>query len=434
MLRAFDANANSDAAPRIDNRVVMKFGGTSVADLERIERVARHVAAEVAAGNQVCVTVSAMAGETNKLVGLAAEAGGEALARSADVDAVIASGEQVTSGLLALVLQREGIRARSWLGWQLGMITDETHTAATIHRIEGDELSASLEDGEVAVVAGFQGIGPHGRVTTLGRGGSDTTAVALAAALNAARCDIYTDVDGVYTSDPRIVASARRLGRISFEEMLEMASVGAKVLQTRSVGLAMAYGVPIRVLSSLAEPGESEACTLIMDESEIFERRVVSAVVPSRAEARIGLLGVPNVPGRSGVIFQALAEAKINIDMIVQSQARAGEAANMSFTLKESDLTLAQSVLAAKKDEIGFTDLMADQDVSKVSIIGVGMNEHSGVAARMFRALGEKGINIHNISTSEIKISALIPADYTELAVRTLHDTFGLGKGDTPDS
>ena len=418
---------------RIDHRLVMKFGGTSVADLDRIERVARHVAAERANGNQVCVTVSAMAGETNKLVDLAGRAGGEALARSPDVDAVLASGEQVTSGLLSLVLQRMGIPARSWLGWQVRVQTDDVATSATIHSIDAERIEEAFEAGEVAVVAGFQGVSPDGRVTTIGRGGSDTTAVALAAALRASRCDIYTDVDGVYTSDPRIVSNARRLDQISFEEMLEMASVGAKVLHTRSVGIAMAHGVPIRVLSSLSEPGESGACTVIMDESEILERRMVSAVVPSRAEARIALLGVPNLPGRSGLIFGALADAKINIDMIVQSQARAGESANMSFTLKEADLTLAQSVLAGLKDEIGFTDLMADQDVSKVSVIGVGMNDHSGVAAQMFKALGEKGINIHNISTSEIKISALIPADYTELAVRTLHDTFGLGKGSTPD-
>lgn len=406
----------------------MKFGGTSMADLSRIERVARHVEAEVNAGKQVCVAVSAMAGETDRLVGLAAEAGGETLNRSADVDTVIAAGEQVTAGLLALVLQRKGIKARSWLGWQVKVQTDQTHTAATILDVPADELSGSLEEGEVGVVAGFQGIGEDGRVTTLGRGGSDTTAVALAAALQAARCDIYTDVDGVYTSDPRIVSDARRLDMISFEEMLEMASQGAKVLQARSVGLAMIHDVPVRVLSSLSEPGESQACTIIVDESEMMERRVVSAVVPSRAEARIALLGVPNVPGKSAIIFRALADAKVNIDMILQSQARAGQAANMSFTLKEADLTLAQSVLAGLKDEIGYTDLMADQDVSKVAVIGVGMNDHSGVAAKVFEAIAKKGINVHNISTSEIKISVLIPADYTELAVRTLHDTFGLGE------
>lgn len=414
--------------PRQENRLVMKFGGTSVGDLQRIERVARHVAAEVDRGMQVCVNVSAMAGETDRLVALASSAAGPDFERSPDVDTVLASGEQVTAGLLALILNREGISARSFLGWQIAVKTDDEPTAAMIRHIESQKLVETLEAGQVAVVAGFQGISPEGRVTTIGRGGSDTTAVALAAALRAGRCDIYTDVDGVYTSDPRIVSSARRLGQVSFEEMLEMASQGAKVLHARSVGVAMVHGVPIRVLSSLTEPGESGACTLIMDDSDIIERRIVSAVVPSRAEARISLLGVPNVPGRSGVIFGALADAKVNIDMIVQSQARAGEAANMSFTLKEADLSLAQAILAEKKEEIGFTDLMADQDVSKVSIIGIGMNDHSGVAAQMFRAFGEKRINIHNISTSEIKISALIPADYTELAVRTLHETFDLGE------
>ncbi len=427
-MPASTASAAVRPKDRLDNRLVMKFGGTSVADLSRIERVARHVAAEVASGKEVCVVVSAMAGETDRLVGLAAAAAGEGLHRNADVDTVVSSGEQVTAGLLALVLQREGIAARSFLGWQVAMRTDDTPSAATIHHIDTTTLANTFKQGEVAVVAGFQGVSPDGRITTIGRGGSDTTAVALAAALKACRCDIYTDVDGVYTSDPRIVASARRLDRLTFEEMLEMASVGAKVLHTRSVGIAMAHGVPIRVLSSLTEPGENGACTLIMDENDIIERRTVSAVVPSRAEARISLLGVPNVPGKSGIIFTALADAKVNIDMIVQSQARAGESANMSFTLKEADLSLAQSILAGLKDEIGFTDLMADQDVSKVSIIGVGMNDHSGVAATMFAAFGKKGINIHNISTSEIKISALIPADYTELAVRTLHDAFGLGE------
>lgn len=406
----------------------MKFGGTSVADIDRIERVARHVMAEVKAGQKVCVTVSAMAGETDRLVGLTRAAGGDEATRSADYDAVVAAGEQVTAGLLALVLRRQGIEARSWQGWQVQLKTDATHGAAAILDIDEEALGHAMDRGEVAVVAGFQGISPEGRVSTLGRGGSDTTAVALAAALGAARCDIYTDVDGVYTTDPRLVPGARRLDRISFEEMLEMASQGAKVLQTRSVGLGMNHGVPIRVLSSLSEPTENPACTLIVDEDDIMERRVVSAVVPSRAEAKLSLMGVPNVPGRVAVIFAALAEAKVNIDMIVQSQARAGETANLSFTLKEEDLARANTLLAEMKEDIGFASVLADQNVSKVSIIGVGMNDHSGVAAQMFQTLAERGINIQNISTSEIKISVLIPAEYTELAVRALHDAFALGE------
>ncbi|MBB4657696.1 aspartate kinase [Parvularcula dongshanensis] len=409
------------------DRLVMKFGGTSVGDLERIERVARHVRAEIERGRKVCVTVSAMSGETNRLVDLTEKAGGGDVSRTPDYDAVVSTGEQVTAGLLALVLQRQGIRARSWQGWQAGLRTDDSHGAAVIEDIDGETLGAAIDTGEIAVVSGFQGVSPDGRISTLGRGGSDTTAVALAAALGAFRCDIYTDVDGVYTTDPRIVPGARRLDRISFEEMLEMASLGAKVLQTRSVGLGMTHNVPIRVLSSLEEPQDDPANTLITSEEHIMERRVVSAVVPSRAEAKISLLGVPNTPGKSATIFAGLASAKVNIDMIVQSQARAGEAANVSFTLKEADLSRALSHLAEMKDEVGYTDVIADQNVSKVSIIGVGMNDTSGVAAQMFRTLAERGINIQNISTSEIKISVLIPAEYTELAVRALHDAFELG-------
>ena len=412
---------------RRDDRLVMKFGGTSVGDLDRIERVARHVRAQVAEGKKICVTVSAMAGETNRLVDLTRRAGGGDVSRTPDYDAVVSTGEQVTAGLLALVLQREGLKARSWQGWQVGLRTDATHGAAVIEGIDSERLGGSLDAGEIAVVSGFQGVAPGGRISTLGRGGSDTTAVALAAALDAARCDIYTDVDGVYTTDPRIVPGARRLDQISFEEMLEMASLGAKVLQTRSVGLAMNHGVPIRVLSSLEEPRADAPCTLIVDEEAIMERRVVAAVVPSRAEAKISLLGVPNTPGKSAMIFAGLAGAKVNIDMIVQSQARAGESANVSFTLKEADLARALAHLAEVKDQVGYTDVLADQNVSKVSIIGVGMNDHTGIAAKMFETLAERGINIQNISTSEIKISVLIPAEYTELAVRALHDAFGLG-------
>ena len=414
--------------PKRADRLVMKFGGTSVADVERIERVARHVAAEVARARKVCVTVSAMAGETNRLVALTEAAGGGDVSRTPDYDAVVSAGEQVTAGLLALVLRREGLAARSWQGWQAGLRTDGTHGAAVIEAIDAEALGAAMDTGEVAVVSGFQGVSPQGRISTLGRGGSDTTAVALAAALGAERCDIYTDVDGVYTTDPRIVEGAARLDSISFEEMLEMASLGAKVLQTRSVGLGMTHDVPIRVLSSLEEPREDAPSTLITREEDIMERRVVSAVVPSRAEAKISLMGVPNTPGKSAQVFAALARAKVNVDMIVQSQARAGEAANVSFTLKEADLARALSELAALKEAVGYTDVIADQNVSKVSIVGVGMNDAEGVAARMFETLGTRGINIQNISTSEIKISVLIPAEYTELAVRALHDAFRLGE------
>ena len=419
---------HAERAQDAATRLVMKFGGTSVGDIERIERVARHVRAAAAEGHRVCVTVSAMAGETDRLVGLTQEAGGGDVSRTEDYDAVVSSGEQVTAGLLALVLRRDGVAARSWQGWQAGLRTDGTHGAAVIEGIDAGRIGAALDAGEVAVVAGFQGLSPEGRVSTLGRGGSDTTAVALAAALGAARCDIYTDVDGVYTSDPRIVGDARRLDRISFEEMLEMASLGAKVLQTRSVGLGMIHGVPIRVLSSLEEPRTGAPSTLITTEEQIMERRVVSAVVPSRAEAKISLLGVPNVPGKSAELFARLAAAKVNIDMIIQSPARQGESANISFTLKENDLARASATLADVKDEVGFTDLMVDQNVSKVSIIGVGMNDSTGIAARMFETLAARAINIQNISTSEIKISVLIPAEYTELAVRALHDAFRLGE------
>ncbi|MEM9810979.1 MAG: aspartate kinase [Pseudomonadota bacterium] len=405
----------------------MKFGGTSVGDPERIERVARHVMAARAGGWKVCVTVSAMAGETNRLVDLTERLGGGDVSREADYDAVVASGEQVTAGLLALTLNREGCSARSFQGWQIGLETDSTHGAAKITHIPQSPLLDTLNAGDVAVVAGFQGHGPDGRVTTLGRGGSDTTAVALAAALGAARCDIYTDVDGVYTTDPRVVGSARRRDILSYEEMLEMASVGAKVLQTRSVGLAMAYNVPVRVLSSLVEPGESDVGTLITGEDKIMEQEVVTAVVPSNSEAKISLLGVPDKPGRSALIFRLLAEADVNLDMIVQSPARQNSEANMSFTLGEKDLSRAMECLSQAKDDLGYEDLVADQNVSKVSVIGIGMRSHTGVAAKTFEVLAERQINIENISTSEIKISVLIASEYSELAVRALHEAFGLG-------
>lgn len=404
----------------------MKFGGTSVGDPDRIERVARHVMAARAKGMKVCVTVSAMSGETNRLVELTERLGGGDVSREADYDAVVASGEQVTAGLLALHLKAKDVPARSFQGWQMRLETNDVHGAATITNIPQDHLMAALEAGEVAVVAGFQGVSPDGRISTLGRGGSDTTAVALAAALGAARCDIYTDVDGVYTTDPRVVTTARRKPVLAYEEMLEMASVGAKVLQVRSVGLAMTYGVPVRVLSSLAEPEETDEGTLITGEENIMEKEVVTAVVPSRGEAKISLLGVPDKPGRSAAIFRMLSDAGVNIDMIVQSPARQNAEANMSFTLSEKDLNHAMEQLTAQKEVIGYDDLVADQNVAKVSVIGIGMKTHTGVAARTFEALAEKSINIENISTSEIKISVLIAADYTELAVRVLHEAFGL--------
>ncbi len=415
-----------ELAPRRDDVIVMKFGGTSVGDSERIKRVARHVRAAIVRGLKVCVTVSAMAGETNRLVHLTEDLGQGDVSRDPDYDAVVASGEQVTAGLLALHLKSLGIPARSFQGWQMGLTTDDSHGAARITHIPQERLMEALDAGEVAVVAGFQGKTASDRVSTLGRGGSDTTAVALAAALGAARCDIYTDVDGVYTTDPRIVATARRRPILAYEEMLEMASVGAKVLQTRSVGLAMAYRVPVRVLSSLLEPEETDEGTLITEEDKIMEQEVVTAVVPSVGEAKISLLGVPDKPGRSALIFRLLAEEGVNIDMIVQSPARAGEEANMSFTLSEKDLSRAMERLTLAKAQLGYDSLVANQNVAKVSVIGIGMKSHAGVAAKMFEILAEKQINIENISTSEIKISVLIAADYTELAVRALHEAFGL--------
>jgi len=420
-------NAPLRLAPTRDDVLVMKFGGTSVGDAERIERVARHVMAAKIKGFKVCVTVSAMSGETNKLVGLTETLGGGDVSRDADYDAVVASGEQVTAGLLALHLKSKGVPARSFQGWQLGLETNDSHGSAKITHIPDDKLFEALDAGEVAVVAGFQGIDPESkRISTLGRGGSDTTAVALAAALGACRCDIYTDVDGVYTTDPRIVSTATRKKALSYEEMLEMASVGAKVLQTRSVGLGMAYGVPIRVLSSLGEPEDTDDGTLITAEEDIMEQEVVTAVIPSTGEAKISLLGVPDKPGRSATIFTLLAEAGVNIDMIVQSPARAGQEANMSFTLSDKDLSHAMEKLTLAKGELGYDDLVANQNVAKVSVIGIGMKTHTGVAARMFEVLADRQINIENISTSEIKISVLIAAEYTELAVRALHEAFGL--------
>jgi aspartate kinase len=409
----------------------MKFGGTSVADLERIRRVGRLVAAEVAAGKQVAVVVSAMAGKTNELVAWTDGAGpaAQGLPSSDDeYDVVVASGEQVTAGLLAMTLRNMGLNARSWMGWQVPIITDDAHGKARIDDIPPQNLSAALDAGEIAVIAGFQGVDRQGRIATLGRGGSDTSAVAIAAAIDGA-CDIYTDVDGVYTTDPRIESKARKLARISYEEMLEMASLGAKVLQTRSVELAMSQHVPLRVLSSFVEPGEAPGQgTIVCDEEEIVEKRIVSGVAYSRDEAKISLFGLPDTPGVSSKIFGRLADANVNVDMIVQSHARSEGAANMEFTVGKRDAARAVEIVRQAQAEIGFEDVQLNEDVAKVSVIGVGMRSHAGVAKTMFTALAEKGVNIQVISTSEIKISVLIDAAYTELAVRALHAAYELDK------
>ncbi|MEH6678327.1 aspartate kinase [Phenylobacterium sp.] len=413
-------------------RLVMKFGGTSVADLERIRRVGRLVAAEVAAGHRVAVVVSAMAGKTNELVAWTDGAGAAAqgLAPSDDeYDTVVASGEQVTAGLLAMTLRNMGLSARSWLGWQIPIIADDAHGRARIEDIPPEKLAAALDAGEVAVIAGFQGVTRDGRIATLGRGGSDTSAVAIAAALKAERCDIYTDVDGVYTTDPRIETKARKLSKISFEEMLEMASLGAKVLQTRSVELAMAQHMPVRVLSSFVEPGEAPGQgTIVCDEEEIVEKRIVSGVAYSRDEAKISVFGLPDHPGVSSEIFGRLADANVNVDMIVQSHARTQDTANMEFTVGKRDAARTIEIMREAQGAIGFDDVAVNEDVAKVSVIGVGMRSHAGVAKTMFGALAEKGVNIQVISTSEIKISVLIDAAYTELAVRALHAAYGLDK------
>jgi len=427
--------------------LVLKFGGTSVADLERIRNAAAHVKREAAAGHACAVVVSAMAGQTNQLVALVEQAwdykersrqnGSHASAHydMREYDAVVSSGEQVTSGLLALVLQAMGVNARSWQGWQIPLHTDSAHRSARITGIDVGELKDRMLAGEVAVIAGFQGIAPGNRISTLGRGGSDTSAVALAAALSADRCDIYTDVDGVYTTDPRVVPKAHRLDRISYEEMLEMASQGAKVLQTRSVELAMQKGVRVLVRSSFdapdlagkgnAETGEGVG-TLVCDEDEIVEQNVVSGIAYARDEAKVTLLKVADKPGVAAQVFSPLADAHINVDMIVQNVSEDGRSTDLTFTVQSADLDRALEVLKKSKDAIGYLDLRGSTDIAKVSAIGVGMRSHAGVAAQMFSALAEKGINIEAISTSEIKISVLIDAAYAELAVRTLHSLFGL--------
>ncbi len=409
-------------------RIVMKFGGTSMAGTERIRNVASRVKKEVEAGNQVAVVVSAMAGETDRLVNFCREAA--PLHDTREYDVVVASGEQVTSGLLAMTLQAMGIPARSWLGWQLPIRTTDAHASARIEDIDCTALNAALATGEVAVIPGFQGVTANNRVTTLGRGGSDTSAVAMAAAMKADRCDIYTDVDGVYTTDPRIVPRARKLNKITYEEMLELASVGAKVLQTRSVGLAMKENVRLQVLTSFDDrPG-----TMIVGDDEIgendVERQVITGIAHDKNEAKITLTNVPDRPGAVASIFTPLAEANINVDMIIQNIGHDSGSTDVTFTVPGAELARALDALEKAKDVIGYEKLLHDTKVAKISIVGVGMRSHAGVASAMFKALGSRGINIQAISTSEIKVSVLIDEDETELAVRVLHTAYGLDAED----
>lgn len=407
--------------------LVMKFGGTSVANLDRIARAAKRVALEVANGYDVIVIVSAMSGKTNELVGWVSETA--PLYDAREYDAIVSSGENVTAGLLALRLQEMDIPARSWQGWQVPVKTTSAHSSARIEEIPTDNLNAKFGEGmKVAVVAGFQGISPEGRITTLGRGGSDTTAVAFAAAFGAERCDIYTDVDGVYTTDPRITKKARKLDKISFEEMLELASLGAKVLQTRSVELAMRYKVRLRVLSSFEEPSDT-AGTLVCDEEEIMESNVVAGVAYSRDEAKMTLISVADRPGIAAAIFGPLSDAGVNVDMIVQNISEEGRT-DMTFSCPVDQVLRAEKAMneAKANGSINFHDLVADEGVAKVSVVGIGMRSHTGVAAKMFKILSQEGINIKVITTSEIKISVLIDRKYMELAVQALHDAFELEK------
>jgi len=402
-------------------RIVVKFGGTSVADIEHIKAVAGRVKREVDSGEQVAVVVSAMAGVTDQLVEYVAQTGPLSDAREYDV--VTSSGEQVTAGLTALALQHLGIGARSWMGWQVPIHTDDGYGRARITAIQADELRRRMDAGEVPVIAGFQGLEPkRARITTLGRGGTDTTAVALAAAIGAERCDIYTDVDGVYTADPRIVAKARKLDKITYEEMLEMASLGAKVLQTRAVEMAMNHRVRVRVLSTF----EDGAGTMVVDEDEIVEKVVVSGITQDRNEAKITLTRVADRPGVAAAIFGPLADSSINVDMIVQNVSADGKTTDLTFTVPKVDLYRVVEMLRARQEDLGFESVIPDSDVVKVSVIGVGMRSNAGVAYRMFETLAEKGINIQVISTSEIKVSVLIAEEFTELALRALHTAYGL--------
>ncbi|HEX2591566.1 MAG TPA: aspartate kinase [Rhizomicrobium sp.] len=402
-------------------KIVMKFGGTSVADLDRIRHVATLIKREVDAGNEVVVTVSAMAGETNKLVAWVNELDGQY--DRAEYDVVVAAGEQVTAGLTAIALQKIGIKARSWLGWQIPVRTSSMHASARIEGVDRGLIDDRLKHGEVAVVAGFQGLAPDNRVTTIGRGGGDTSAVAVAAGLKADRCDIYTDVDGVYTTDPRIVAKARRLEKVAYEEMLEMASLGAKVLQTRAVEIAMLHRVPVRVLSTFKPEAGG---TIVCDEDEIMEKKPVSGIAYSRDEAKITLHRIDDKPGIAASIFGPLADAGVNVDMIVQNVAPDGKKTDLTFTVSRSELQRALSAIEKAASAIGYRELTSDANVAKVSIIGIGMRQHPGVAQTMFRTLSDKGINIQVISTSEIKVSVLIAEEYVELAVRALHSAYEL--------
>ena len=401
-------------------RIVQKFGGTSVADLERIRNVAQRVKAEVDDGHQVAVVVSAMSGTTNKLVEWATQIGAVHDAR--EYDTILSTGEQVTVGLLAIALQNLGVDARSWLGWQVPVHTDDVHGAARIDHIEADRLDQRLSQGQVAVLAGFQGIGPNGRITTLGRGGSDTSAVAIAAALQADRCDIYTDVDGVYTTDPRIAPKARKLDRITFEEMLEMASSGAKVLQTRSVAMAMRHNVNLQVRSSFTDtPG-----TFVVNEDAIMEQETISGIAYSPDEAKITIVGLPDRPGVAAAVFGQLADQHVNVDMIVQTASSTTRSTDISFSVGRLYVEKAVVIIEEKKKDLEFETVIADPNVSKISVVGTAMRSQPGVAKTMFETLAAKGVNIQVISTSEIKISVLIDAEYTELAVRSLHTAFGL--------
>ena len=402
-------------------KIVQKFGGTSVADLDRIRHVATIVKREADRGNQVAVVVSAMAGETNKLVAWTREL--SPLHDAREYDVVVAAGEQVTAGLLAVALSAIGVSARSWMGWQIPVRTSAMHGSARILGIEPELLNQRLASGQTAVIAGFQGVAPDNRIATLGRGGSDTSAVAIAAALEADRCDIYTDVDGVYTTDPRLVSKARRLAKISYEEMLELASLGAKVLQTRSVEIAMLYRVPVRVLSTFEADG---AGTLVCDEEDIVEKKPVTGIAYSRDEAKITLHRVPDQPGVAAAIFGPLADSGVNVDMIVQNISQDGRKTDLTFTVGRGELAKALDAIEKAAPQIGYKDLTSDANVAKVSIIGIGMRAHPGVAQTMFRTLAEKGINIQVISTSEIKVSVLIAEEYVELAVRALHSAYEL--------
>jgi aspartate kinase len=414
------------------SRLVMKFGGTSVGDVERIARVARIVAARRRDGQGIAVVVSAMSGETDRLVALARGAAGGGNASHGgpefddEYDVVVSSGEQVTTGLLALALRKLGIPARSWQNWQIPIVSDAAHAKARMSGIPTDALGPSIDSGVVAVIPGFQGITEGKRITTLGRGGSDTSAVGVAAALGAECCDIYTDVDGVYSADPRIVQKARRLEKISYEEMLEMASLGAKVLQTRSVELAFAKRVPVRVLSSFVEPGEPNPGTIVCSEEEIVERQVVSGVAYSRDEAKVTLFGLSSEIGETAEVFARLADANINVDMIVQTEARQPGRSNLIFTCPDREATRAAELIESSRGQIHVEDIQIRRDVAKVSVIGIGMKSQTGVAKAMFAALAQKGVSVEAIATSEIKISVLIDSAYTELAVRALHTAYGL--------